>query len=1496
MKKGLLTFCLIFLLTTTLGGMLIYIGYNNIYDNSEIPSIDNTDDVPISKNSTYKIIADAGAYGKFTYDPSDNDFGGVSALLVLSSYDDQIFNVFEIDDPFERSGVEFLGWTARTATNSDGSYVLNYSVSNKYGWDFTGIESYIDFVTGYGYDVVYWKDSANLTLYPVWEGNFKVTYNANGGTMVNYNYATRTTNYEASYGDVWTHVDDTLGVVTLSGIMSSNFEIIQYYGEFEPGTYNVGYDIISGEIVKRYAGCFAFEFYTADNKSLTDRAVCNIAGLSNHESGTLYLSEENSKLAGMLKIWVWYDSANGGGYHFHDLKLRLYAYLDEPAITSQNITETATAMAYATRPGYVFSGWNSEADGTGTYYGPSDVATLTNDITLYAIWLDNTPPTISRVTYTQNDGASYYAYAYATDSAGLDRVQFPTWTENGGQDDIVWYTGQSGNWTIDGQAYNYRYLVQASNHNNEFGTYITHVYAYDVNGNSVGNGSMTNIQIEYTLQINPNGGAYQNSTSTVSSTGARNNMVVALDDPVRTGYDFTGWSTTSGTIKEAVLKDARSFNGSSDFIALGRNYMYTDKLTFSVTAYMDDWSQYQSSSMRLISCTEAGGWNIEPNGQTVRFAVYDAGKKGYNSITTSVKWTDLSGWVQFTMVFDGTYATGYINGEQVGQSSAFSGGIGYNSSNGIFIGAEAGSNATSPASGYFKGQIRNVHIINGIVPASQISNLDASYTLTLDKNATLTANWQLQSYTITWNGNADDVWNSKYWNFAGSGGYSASNLGSNAIYVTSETGKTATSVVTYASSVSYYTPLPLRVGYNFVGWWTESSSGVKVADENGELISNVSGYTDAKGNWIKVGNCMLYAHWESKHYEYDGINYSLDGSSVTIIPKSKTGYKTTGFKITMYLDRMYQGQINQNTGVQEYGTSWPNAVYYEPFYIMDGIEYTAELSGGQVRFRIYNEDGTYYGSNGAATVTGENKQAVTWYHLGNDKDQIAVSFIIERTSQWSFREYNIVGDVEVEQLYEPNVYTISLENDMPFKVDIDAWERYHYTDDRVSTTYDAKTATNSFTITTAGEFEIIGFELDVVKNADYKITFDYEVPTYQNFSTYDGFGFQVLFAEPLASDNLDRDLATYYFPKTASKGTATVTFNSSNYTKVYIILNGGFINDGQTVTFKIGNFEMTGTSKIYLKYGVGFYQDSACKTSISKVDILNKQGFTFNGYFTSENGQGSKIINADGSILAGFETYTSSNDTLYANYNADNPAYFDEEGGYWYVELGMFPQSLVENQTIINALNSASDISKTYTIAGETLPTREYNGDQYCLYKGNWYKVEPVKWRIEGNYSSGYGVEDAEITAICSEILFARQFNDTAMTTGQGYRDSLLNKGEFYASTGIGGEPYSQFITHKYRKIQSYSVQGTNTTDYDGWYHVSSIEEIESVWGKYTGATFSDLVSAATNNGIKFWVRDLGSNLNNAKCMTTFGMVTQDMMQNILGVQYTITVTGFGCV
>lgn len=39
-----------------------------------------------------------------------------------------------------------------------------------------------------------------------------------------------------------------------------------------------------------------------------------------------------------------------------------------------------------TRSGYTFTGWNSEADGTGTSYAPGDYVTLVSDMTLYAQW------------------------------------------------------------------------------------------------------------------------------------------------------------------------------------------------------------------------------------------------------------------------------------------------------------------------------------------------------------------------------------------------------------------------------------------------------------------------------------------------------------------------------------------------------------------------------------------------------------------------------------------------------------------------------------------------------------------------------------------------------------------------------------------------------------------------------------------------------------------------------------------------------------------------------------------------------------------------------------------------------------------------------------------------------------------------------------------------------------------------------------------------------
>ena len=49
------------------------------------------------------------------------------------------------------------------------------------------------------------------------------------------------------------------------------------------------------------------------------------------------------------------------------------------------------------------------------------------------------------------------------------------------------------------------------------------------------------------------------------------------------------------------------------------------------------------------------------------------------------------------------------------------------------------------------------------------------------------------------------------------------------------------------------------------GWYTEKSSGEKVIDEVGNVISNVEGYTDKDGKYIKSNNITLYSHWNNNY-------------------------------------------------------------------------------------------------------------------------------------------------------------------------------------------------------------------------------------------------------------------------------------------------------------------------------------------------------------------------------------------------------------------------------------------------------------------------------------------------------------------------------------------------------------------------------------------------------------------------------------------------------
>lgn len=110
-----------------------------------------------------------------------------------------------------------------------------------------------------------------------------------------------------------------------------------------------------------------------------------------------------------------------------------------------------------------------------TYY--SEKASFTTPDTQNPVLTD------AQITNITSDG--YTVSCKASDNYQIDRVQFPTWTTQNGQDDLAenWQTNTSCRGTQNGDTFTFQ--VKRTDHNNEYGIYATHIYAYDKAGNFV---------------------------------------------------------------------------------------------------------------------------------------------------------------------------------------------------------------------------------------------------------------------------------------------------------------------------------------------------------------------------------------------------------------------------------------------------------------------------------------------------------------------------------------------------------------------------------------------------------------------------------------------------------------------------------------------------------------------------------------------------------------------------------------------------------------------------------------------------------------------------------------------------------------------------------------------------------------------------------------------------------------------------------------------------
>ena len=101
----------------------------------------------------------------------------------------------------------------------------------------------------------------------------------------------------------------------------------------------------------------------------------------------------------------------------------------------------------------------------------------------YSVLDVNVPSPITNVKVSNITSSGYRVTCNIDTAWGISRIEFPTWTEMNGQDDIIWHKG-----TING---NMAYCdIYTKDHNFEINTdYNTHIYAYDSNGNEAFTGT-----------------------------------------------------------------------------------------------------------------------------------------------------------------------------------------------------------------------------------------------------------------------------------------------------------------------------------------------------------------------------------------------------------------------------------------------------------------------------------------------------------------------------------------------------------------------------------------------------------------------------------------------------------------------------------------------------------------------------------------------------------------------------------------------------------------------------------------------------------------------------------------------------------------------------------------------------------------------------------------------------------------------------------------------
>ncbi|MCU6793089.1 InlB B-repeat-containing protein [Paenibacillus sp. WQ 127069] len=530
--------------------------------------------------ATTAITADLVLYAKWTANPSytitynGNGSTGGTVPIDSGAYEQGVtVNVYGNTGSLVKTGYTFAGWN--TAANGSGT---NYAAGATFSMGATNVTLYAQWTVNGNptYTITYNGNGSTGGSVPTDSGTYglgvTVSVYGNTGSLVKSGYTFAGwntaangsgTNYAAgatfSMGATnvtlyaqWTVNGNPTYTITYNGNGSTGGSV-----PTDSGTYGLGVTVSvygnTGSLVK--SGYTFAGWNTAANGSGTNYA----AGATFSMGATNVTLYAQWTVNGNPTYTITY---NGNGSTGGSVPTDSGTYGQGVSVSVYGNTGSLV------KPGYTFAGWNTAADGSGTYYAASDTFSMGSaNVMLYAQWTVNGNPTYT-ITYNGNGSTGG---SVPTDSGTYGQGVSVSVYGNTGSLVKPGYTFAGWNTAADGSGTYY-----AASDTFSMGSANVMLYAqWTVNGNPT-----------YTITYNGNGST---GGSVPADSGAYAQGVTAsvLDNTgslYKQGYRFASWNTTADGNGTSYAAGATFSMGTTNVILYAQWTFIPSSTTRSSTA------------------------------------------------------------------------------------------------------------------------------------------------------------------------------------------------------------------------------------------------------------------------------------------------------------------------------------------------------------------------------------------------------------------------------------------------------------------------------------------------------------------------------------------------------------------------------------------------------------------------------------------------------------------------------------------------------------------------------------------------------------------------------------------------------------------------------------------------------------------------------------------------------------------------------------------------